>query len=957
MVSSWEDEFRRTAEHRGGGMELNLAKVSMSPPNISVKIVDAALLASLCATPLLMAGRHPLGQAVLVILSATAAAAWAVGQTIRPSATFRPTWASPLLLGGMILLVVQLIPLPEIVLQRISPALYPMLPMWDSSTPSCDRLGIWRTLSLYPAATRDGLVLFSAYAMLFCIAVQRGERLEDVERLLRWCAAAAAFVGIYGIIQYVSSNGKFFWIYEDPTSNTLDAAKANFTTRNHFAAFLALGVGPLLWWVHVSFAKPRPQNARKPGSPPAIRRPEHLRRMRHDGTRPRGLETGRPRPENVMPFVLAVCLGIVIFAGLLSLSRGGMVAIGIAFASTLALSWRSWSSNRALLAALGGAILILAMMLGIFGFDQVNHRLDDFRAGSLERLDHVKSRRSIWIAVARGIRQFPIIGTGVGTHVEAYRAYYSPELYREAIDREFTHAENSYLQIGFETGLAGLVLLGGFMACCGVWCIGGLMRARSARLASCMAAVTGGLAATAVHALVDFIWYVPACVVMIVMLAACAANLWRLSGVAFFGNPPALDAGFGGSFSGWRLPRLAYVAFLTLFLPAVAWAIPDQIRAAWAEGPWNEYRKSLGPAETLPETTSEALEDPQRQQEVREAEQRRLRWLEQTVERHPTRARAHLRLAQTYVRLFELIQLDNENPMRVSDVRDAALRSRFPSRQALDEWLRRAVGDHARYLDLALHHARWAASLCPLQGHAYLYLAELGFLENAGESWKKACIAQALRVRPYDGDVLDTAAAEAIAAGDHDHWVELVSRLLQCSHPFQQRWIERLVRSTAQEALPDLFQAFVQTFQPNAEVLHILLISAQAQARPEQLFWLRGHYAERAAETARASGGKAAVRWWNEARQNYAAIGDMVPALQCAENAVAADPQDFEARLVLGEILLAENRPQEAERHLRWCVERRPGDQRAESRWKEAVKGRLDQETSTARRSLSPPPR
>ena len=928
----------------------------MSGSRASVRILDAALAGCLFVVPLLMAGRHPLGQAVLVILAATAAMAWAAGQASRPWACFRPTWAAPLLLGGLVLLVVQIVPLPETALDRISPALGQLLPMWRSQTAPSARLGVWQTLSLNPAASRDGLVLFSAYALLFLVAVQRGEHLEDVERLLRWCAAAAAFVGIYGLVQYVTSNGKFFWIYEDPTSTTLDAAKANFTTRNHFAQFLALGVGPLLWWVQSSFGNADKGRKHGHGLAASFHAIGETRRRRDGPPISRRPEPLAHNAENIAPYALAVCLGLVLFAGLLSLSRGGMVAIAVALGLTTALSWRSWSGNRGFLASLAGAVVLLAMMLAIFGFEQVNRRIDDFRAGSLERLDHVKARRSVWTAVARGIRQFPLLGTGVGAHVEAYPLYYSPELYREGVNREFTHAENSYLQIGFETGLAGLALLGGVMACCGVWCVGGAMRARSARVAACLAAVTGGLAATAVHALVDFIWYVPACVVMIVVLAACAANLWRLS------NPEVSHGARGAATDrraatpGRRLPRLAYAAFLAIFAPAAAWAVQDQVRSAWSERPWNEYRKSLANSDSLPEAAEDASKDSQLRGEAQQAEARRVHWLQQVVARQPDRARAHLRLAQSYLRLFELIQTDKENPMRVGDVRDAALRSRFASREALDEWLRRAVGDHARYLDLALHHARRAVALCPLQGHAYLYLAELGFLENASESWKRACVEQALCVRPYDGDVLDTAAAEAIAAGDYDHWVELVSRLLRCGSHYQRRWIERLVQNTAPEALAGMFQAFVQTFQPDLESLRILVASAQARARPEQMVWLRRYYADQAAQAAHSRGGAEATPWWNEARKNYAAAGDMDLALQCAENAATADPQNFEARLALGAILLAQGRPNEAEPHLRWCVERRPGDAQVESKWKEAVRKRMDEQAATARRAAPPRP-
>jgi hypothetical protein len=574
----------------------------------------------------------------------------------------------------------------------------------------------------------------------------------------------------------------------------------------------------------------------------------------------------------------------------------------------------------------------------------------------VERLDRQKGRRSIWIAALRGIREFSVLGAGVGSHAEAYPVFYSPELYEEQIDREFTHAENSYLQVGLETGLAGLLLLAGVIACCGFWCVGGLIRARSVRVTACLGAVTGSLAATAVHAAVDFIWYVPACVAMIVVLAACAARLRHFAAASPTRSRPRCSVS-GTQYSvpstqySWMLPRLAYLAVVAFLVPVGAWMIKSQAQAAMAQPAWDAYRKSRIVSDQPPEPkTSEVLETSEICRRDQEAEAGRIGSLRSVVAWRPDCARAHLELAQCYLQLFDLIQTQRPNPMSLSDVRDAAVRSRFPSREALDDWLQRAVGEHARYLDLALRHARLALTLCPLQGRGYLYLAELGFLENAGEEWKGACIDQGLRVRPYDGDVLYTAAAEASRADDFERWLALARRSFQSGRHYQRRLIEDLVARTPQEALEEMIQVVVRWFQPDLEALRSLYANAQSRGRPEQLVWLQRHCAERAEADARSTCGEVAARLWNEARQGYGAIGDSVRAGQCAQSAVASDPQSFEARYGLGLMLLTHGRPSEAEPHLRWCVQRRPNDSGVEAKWKEALKGRLDAQPETAAR-------
>ena len=53
----------------------------------------------------------------------------------------------------------------------------------------------------------------------------------------------------FGIVQYLTDNGKFFWFYEHGRDMNGEYAQGSFTNRNHFAQFLTLGTGPLVWWV------------------------------------------------------------------------------------------------------------------------------------------------------------------------------------------------------------------------------------------------------------------------------------------------------------------------------------------------------------------------------------------------------------------------------------------------------------------------------------------------------------------------------------------------------------------------------------------------------------------------------------------------------------------------------------------------------------------------------------
>ena len=192
-------------------------------------------------------GAQPVGRLLFVGCACWIAVAWSLHQCFARRAWWTSSRYEWLLLLGFGVVVLQLIPMPGTLLQRLSPAVYQLLPLWSGESVTA-QLGHWRQISLAPAETRGGLVMYLAYAMLFVTVVQRIRSIEDVERLLRWIACASTAMALLGLLQFLVGNGRFLWVYEHPSRNTFDAVKGAFANQNHFAHFLALGLGPLLWW-------------------------------------------------------------------------------------------------------------------------------------------------------------------------------------------------------------------------------------------------------------------------------------------------------------------------------------------------------------------------------------------------------------------------------------------------------------------------------------------------------------------------------------------------------------------------------------------------------------------------------------------------------------------------------------------------------------------------------------
>ncbi len=82
-----------------------------------------------------------------------------------------------------------------------------------------------------PEWTRAGLTLLLAYSMLFVVAVQRLRSVDDVAWMLRWIAGGVALQAVFGIVQFLTSNGKFVWVYEHPFRTTDAAVTGGSSTR------------------------------------------------------------------------------------------------------------------------------------------------------------------------------------------------------------------------------------------------------------------------------------------------------------------------------------------------------------------------------------------------------------------------------------------------------------------------------------------------------------------------------------------------------------------------------------------------------------------------------------------------------------------------------------------------------------------------------------------------------
>ncbi len=830
-----------------------------------VAATDLGLWSALIVVPCFFEGRTGIGMWWLAVSSAVAAVCWSLHQFTKPERTWRWSGTEWLWLAAVAVVGLQLWAAPPEWFASYSPKLLGYLPAW--SDPATQKLlgERWSTLSVTPDASRVGLAVFASLGLLFITTVQRLETQADIDRWLQWCGLAATGMAVVGLLQYCASNDKFLWIWPHPIAKTSSYVMAVFPNRNHAAHYFVLGIGPLLWW----WARPVDASATAQADKNGF------------GGASSGLSTQH------LHWGLLGALGLVVMATLMTLSRGGLVTLGIAFAAGLfglcRCGWLPWKAVGVVTAT--GAVCLCVLSAGTL--DSLADRL---------QTQGNEIRTPIWAANVALIRDFPWIGTGVGSHSEVYHPY----LDSQYDGSEYTHAECSYLQVGSETGVVGLAIAGLMILYCLRWTLG--IRASSPR-AGAAAVLFASLAAHLVHAAVDFLWYAPGLMTFVAIQMAAACRLWQLE-----------RAEVSGRIADQPASRLWWTFVGTAMACVALCSVRILQPAAETGDAWEAYR-------VLAYAPAYDASDPDLAEMIVERQREELKTLLKVVRSDPGNTQASLAAVQALLRVFDQQQAQSEVNLPLTQLRDTVRVSQMGTVEETRDWMKRVTGTNFKLLEAAWNLSLRTVRQNPFEGQAYVFLAELSFLHDASGEYQRSFLKQAAAVRPFEPLIHVALAERALADGDEPsairHWQEAYRR----GGPFPQKILESLAA-----VKPAAF--LMETFQPNYLEIGYLVSAYTKLGNTEELPALQKAYADASAEHARRHPSVPGIDLvWSNAAEGYHLLNDDAQRFTILKEAIAAQPQSPLLSALWGRMLYETGRYQEAIEPLRTAVRRNPDDE------------------------------
>lgn len=471
-------------------------------------VVRWGLLALIVYTPLAFGTVEPWAVALLEWGIWTLVIVAGIGASLRPGTSaargpIRTGLEIPVLLFSLLCLV-GTVPLPGAWVEAIAPGTASMyalppapsatgltLPVEATAPGSLLRPATpeRRPLSVSPHTTRERLLLLVSLAALFLLVARWSAVPGRAWFLLIGVSVTGFVVSLFGLVQYLTWNGKIYWFRRVPSTSSFGP----FVNHNHFAGYVGMII-PIA--VCLAFTVAERRRDQLPDDEFAFDR------------------WGRAGLALYGAIVLVVAL-------FFSLSRGGILSSAVSGLVLFVLVARRLRSRLLVWSTAAALVLVVIGFIGWIGADVVNTQIGTY--GNMGNEASFQSRAEVWGAIVAHLGPHLWTGSGFGTFEDSFAPFTPP-----GSTRRWDRAHNDYLQLLWETGIAGAAV---FLAAAAIFCRRywwPALRARGDEESLVRVGLAVSVMAIALHSVVDFNLQIGANGFLFALLAGVTVGLHRV---------------------------------------------------------------------------------------------------------------------------------------------------------------------------------------------------------------------------------------------------------------------------------------------------------------------------------------------------------------------------------------------------------------------------------------------
>ncbi len=432
-------------------------------------------------------------------------------------------------------ILIQVIPFPVRVVEAMSPLSATLRQRLGALSEQSGLKLAMATISLAPGTSWRAIMSLASVASAFYVITSVRPGWPELRRVGELLVASGALMAAAGILQFLAGADKLLGFHEPIYGGHIFGP---FTNRNHFAAYMNLVSGVGLGLLYSEGAE-------------RIFDPS-MGSLRGGWRRLRGLRS--------VSVLVVMALLMTVTATILTLSRGGILAMLLVLGSSGLLT--VWGRGRhGYLQSRGRAgiwlLLICSFTISLWiGWDRIIARL--VQIGEYARDPLASVRLAAWRDTLHLWAACPWWGCGFGAFQHAFPLFESDLLHFG----RWTHAHNDFAEFLSEGGIAGCLLMLGWVAAFSFRVWRGYVKS-SRRRRFFAVGMLSGIAAVILHSLVDYNLHRFAIALSIVSLAGLALVMLSEGGGYYSGVEQGIPTVW--SLVGRRVTALALIAGL-LFL-------------------------------------------------------------------------------------------------------------------------------------------------------------------------------------------------------------------------------------------------------------------------------------------------------------------------------------------------------------------------------------------------------
>jgi O-antigen ligase len=327
------------------------------------------------------------------------------------------------LLCLLMLIAVQLLPLPAGIVRIISPERYNIYRETISEVGTVP----WLSLAINKKAALSEFFRTAAYIVFYTLTIQLLSRRVFLRKTVAYLIIFASLFSLFAILQHLLPNNRIYWIRELTQGGTPFGSYVN---RNHYAGLMEM-LFPLCLALFLFY---KPRTTRK-------------------SIRDRMTEAFNMHATNI--YVLLGLSAVLIATSIfLTLSRGAIVSLCLSMIifGVLFISKNAHEKKTPLIIFV---IILIVLSVGWFGWSPIIERFGS-TGSTASKVSEL--RPGIWKDSGSIIKDFPLTGAGFGGFVDIY-----PKYRTISTDTAIDHAHNDYIELLSDGGVPALLMFMWFL--------------------------------------------------------------------------------------------------------------------------------------------------------------------------------------------------------------------------------------------------------------------------------------------------------------------------------------------------------------------------------------------------------------------------------------------------------------------------------------------------------------